>query len=932
MTVANDLSTAVGIHRRLYVKIDGLNDILWQRGNQDPPTWAGPTHRTCLNVKSEFSSDLNLGSMEAGLSAMEFELDDIEASAGVSYFGQLFAPARWSKAGNDHARVLAGTAPETYVDADATEIPLVESEGLGADASSGTGYMGQETISWTDNEWASETLKGVSKGLYPCVGTTYGYTYARPELSTKGPSMHVGEVPFGWVGRRVALYVHTYDFTVPDWHPEAQSELLWCGRISDEIRQDGATGRWVLSCVSILDDLDVEIGNDFPESELDGINLLGEKGRKFRVGYFSGSPTVYYVQDFEVPKGHYSADSLAKEITDQFTAGIPAADLYVGVYIDTKTQKATLAARVPTGADDSPLVIHSYDEKFCHAWAALGFPEDTNGAVWNTSVGTTETKKTASYNDAYHPLSLDCNGGYLYVKDEDEFWTDQGDNTSARGFIKIEDVQLSVMRKKEGTYLASYSAAAGGRLELETYVDGPYGLDAYAAHQADAQESPTAVKQIYLPQWRLISDPGAIRGPFELLLYTLTSTGTPAYNGTYDDLPLSLAVGMQEDLVDTASFLTASKAVVNSPLAHRTAYVIDEPISWNALAQREALLFGYTAVWRRGKITMVNVLNPDIAGWDLTLDESNNLENPGEPEWPTMAMSTDTVVNQYVCKMMYNNSTAKYGPAITITDVDSAQSLRVTKSVTIEHPGVYHGLTSGSLKSILPAELMGRGLRFPSPIVSRSLAPTLLTKIYVGDVVKFISTRVMDPDGSGLMSTNVLALVIGMRWNHAVDPDEEAIRPAGECTLMLLSQWSSFGDPWAPAALVDKSAANGGLVVATNRLTLVALEWGEGTDTDDGAAFELADEVLIIERAPSDPTAPTTYGPFGVASAYETDGAQVLTLDGDGVWAGWDSTAEHVVVAADHGSATTDQRARGTWMAPDGLMKFSDGSKAQRYG
>lgn len=928
MTVTTDIATATGVHRRLFIKIDGLPDILWQRGNQALPSWAGRTHRTCLSVRSEFSSDLDLGEMKAGISAMEFELDDIEASSGVSYFGQLFAPARWSAAGNDHARVLLGTAPETYLNANATTIPLVNSTVLGA---TGTGYIGQETISWTGN--AANILTGVSKGLYPCVGTTYGYTYKRPELATKGASMHVGEVPYSWLGRRVALYVHTYDKASGAWHAEAQSVLLWVGRISDEIRQEGSTGRWVLSCVSILDDLDVKIAADLPESRLNGINLQGEKGRTFQVSWYLGGSSSAIVT---VAKGHYTGASLAKELTNELFGALPTAELNIEVEVNEKTGKSGIHLYSHLAADSVTVVIHSINAEFCHAWAALGFIEDSSGVIYSgTSPNTVAgVYKLSTYYEDWHPLSLDCNGGYLYVVDEEELWADQGDNASSRAFVKIEDATIDLHRKKEGTYLASYSAldAVNTRLELAAHVDGSYGGNAYVAHKADDQGQAAMVKQIYIPQWKH-STTGAIRGPFELLLYTLLSSGTSSYNdATYDDLPLALSVGMQSDLVDTASFLAASKAVVTSALAHRTAYVIDEPISWSELAKREAQLFGYTPVWRRGKISMVQVLDPDVAGWDLTLDEGNNLENPGEPEWPTMKMSVDTVVNQYNCKFQYDNTTGKYGPPIVITDVDSVQGLRITKAVTVEHPGVYSGLKSSDLRKILPAEFTGRGLRFPSPIMSRSLAPTLVNKIYTGDVVKLVSNRIMDPGGSGAMSTNVLALALGMRWNFAIDEDDDAIRPAGTCTLMLLSQWSSFGDPWAPAALVDKSAANGGLDVANDRLTLVALQWGAAGDTDDGAAFEDTDEVLIIERAPSDPTAPDIYGPFAVEEPYETDGANILTLEAAAAWAGWDATKEHIVVAADYGSATTDQKTRGTWQAAEGTMLLGGSDKAQRYG
>lgn len=87
-------------------------------------------------------------------------------------------------------------------------------------------------------------------------------------------------------------------------------------------------------------------------------------------------------------------------------------------------------------------------------------------------------------------------------------------------------------------------------------------------------------------------------------------------------------------------------------------------------------------------------------------------------------------------------------------------------------------------------------------------------------------------------------------------------------------------------------------------------------DTDDGERFQASDEILVIERSPADPTSPTVFGPLTVSSDYETDGAQLLTLD-DAI-PSWDNTKEYVVVFADYDdgiAATQDDRA--TYFAAD---------------
>lgn len=927
MTVKTDLAAATGVHRRLYLRIDGLNEYLWTRGDDDPPSWAGPTHRTCLHITSEFASEINIGEMTTTLSAMEFELDDIDVDA-VKYWGQLFAPARWDE--NTHARCTAGASPETYIDADATTINVDSATAMPA---SGTAYMGQETLTYGGKTGTSLTT--VQKGLYPCVdaaATYFGHTYKRPEIQASGAHMHVGTVPFSWVGRRAALYVHTWDKQTGDWRAEGETELLWVGRISDEIRQDGKSRRWVLSCTSILSDLEEEIAVDLPEDDLQKINLQGDKGRSFiytnwDANGVSSSITV------TIDKGVYTAKELVKEFNKQMAGtigGWGSASTHPQFFLtaDGKCRWWVLGV----GGSRSAAMLGYTVDGFCHALTALGFKKYSK----IDDAPTTGTHiDTGGYYDSYHPLNRDYNGDKLYVKDSDEFWADQGDNSSARAFGKIEDSTINAKSKFKGTYLFSYSAIDSGNnlLTLAEEVDGEIAEDAFAgqlAKDALTEVTGTRVKQVYIPQWKKLSD-GSLRGPFELLLYSLLSTGTPNYqHATYDALPLALSVGMQIELVDTASFQNADKLLYSNPLAHRTAYVIDEGVSWATLAAREGKLFGFLPVWRRGKITLTNVLAPGLDRQDDVLDESNDFASEDDAEWPDMVMSAETVVNSYKVKANYDNTTGKFGPSTTIYDADSRSGLRVTKQVEIEHPGVYRGIKSSVLKDQILAQLMGRHLRYPSPLVKRTIAPTLATRVYVGDVVRFQSNRIADPIGTGTLVTNCLALVLKAAWNY------EGAAWVGSVTLMLLVQDSGHGDPWAPSAVVKKSAANGGLSVANDQLTLEDLAFGEAGDTDDGAAFFAADEVLIIERSPADPTAPVIYGPYVCLKDYEADGGGILTLEAGAGAAingiGWTATKEHIVTAADYADAPTAQRARGTWQASASTLLLDGTDRAQRYG
>ena len=939
MSVSADLQEAYGVHRRLFLRIDGYPYDLWQRGDEDPPDIAGGWSRdplVCLHPPAQFSAGLDLSSMQVQVDAIQFELEDIEESVGVSRFGKLFASARWDA--NPHGRVKFGTAYNQYVDADAAIIPMEDSTTLPA---SGTAYIGQETFTYTGNTGVS--LTGCTRGLYPCVGTNWGYTYYRPPDKTKGTLMAVGTVPFSWMGRRIALYITTWDRTTGTWNAEAQAEVLWVGYIDEAIDLDSKEGVWKLSSANILELLKTKIPASQPTVQLRGINLLGDEGRLVDITvYNSGTGAVINsTTGFALAvAGYYdNVSELYVEVNKRLN--ILWATMLWGLQMGAKkglNGQGDVWA-VNAGGGDQEIRMRpaaKLSSTSNHVLQALGY-DGRSELTWRINNGGAVTHKTASYHVEYHPLHQKCNGGKLYTNRPEggsELIADQGDNSTALAAVEIEDATLDQSQKREGSYFARYTGitagATSGSAYLTLYYPDMFPVDLDSFVGAKAADNMVEVKQVYIPKWDLDSTK-APRGPFELIgLIPLLSTGTSGYNdATYDVLPANFAVGMQVDLVDKQSFLDADATLKSRDLAQRVAYVINEGTSFLEIIKRECQLFGFTLRWARGQLSLARTILPATDSYDVILDESNNAD---PNEWPTEERSIDTVINRYTVKGIYDATSGKWGAPITLTDEDSRKGLNnLVKEISIEHPGIYQSDKTSLAKSLLEAELIGRPLRFPSTVIQRTLAPTLINRLYPGDVARFQSSRIMDPAGSGTRVTDTYALALNVQWDLT-----EKNAYFGTATLMLLAQYSGYGSAWAPAALVDKSAANGGLGVVANRLTLVALEWGTGTDPDDGAVFEETWEVYIIERAPSDPTAPDIYGPYACAKDYEADGAQLLTLPvGAGAAitaAGWDATKEHVVVFADYDEVVAGQLTEATFQADTSSMLLGGADFAQRWG
>jgi len=927
---------------------------------------------------SEYTAEIDLGTLDTTASMMTFELINYADKYTTSFYplSQLFAPGRWE---SDDARVVYLTRKEltdTQVDADATTFHVTDD--LGSWSSSGEAYVGQETFSYTSVTTAlaagawTETVSrfnGVTKGLYPCVGSTYGRTYELPKVD--GTSQHqnttalaVSTVPFSWVGRRVALYLTCWDVANRKWYDEDDAVLLWCGTINGEITFDARRNVWQLSCEHIGALLDQRIGGAYNrESQLTYLNLQGNiPSRSWWATESDGSTPVAY-GSFTLAQNVYASAGavlylMLAEMNDatNWTNYAPATKTHAA---DGLTYRGTIedgTVRIWAESIDGSgenigkqAIIYMHRLRTaCMPWIALGFAGEMRSTVdtwrlWDNARGKkietisdsmiriqaenannyTGFKAPMPVANAFHPLHHDENGSKLYALNaENIFVADQGgDYTEARAFLSVDDYGVYAIK------------ALGEGSTVDEITLSPYQVEGIerARGRALSQRggTPLRVKQVYVIE-RPLAGSSTLhtqtgRGPLYSLLPLLLSTGTDGYNdATLDTAPVGVGLAMQSDLVDITAIEEFDAVIVSQhpELAERAFVVLHSPPTWRELWLGEAQMFGVALVWSGGKFKPKWMFSPDHDVWTETLDSTTCVS---EDERPRVVTSPKTAINQVDYYVQYDSASDDWGPPISIVDQNSISGMGgIVKAVEIRNRGIKWFTDSTMLQAKL-LELFLQSVnarRFPWQVVTVSLAPSMIDRVYPGDIVTYTSSYHPDPYGDGGMTSSVLALVIDTGWNYA--------EWKGRATLLLYSRYDAGQiKPWAGAALVDISASNGGWNAGTYELTLDADEYaGSNTTAHDGVRFGAGDTIQIIERAPSNPTAAQRWTAT-VDSAGYTPATRILALT-TVTLTGWDADVEYIVVPQDYSNATSDQRGENAYQADTVTRRLNPASLDDR--
>lgn len=966
-TVAADLALQNGPRRLLFAKISGYEPILIQNVDPAPVGWSRSILKCLMAPEEEWSLGLDLATMEVSPSSLMLELENIDDPDDETkkLFSRLFAPGAVCATGVHLAYLKDSGTTQAWIEANATTI---DADGAAAFTAPGTAHIGQETFSFSGVSASGFT--GCSRGLYPAVGSALGRKYKRPFSDSADGKLLISSVPYCWNGRMVALYLVTWDETVGNWHHDSEAVLLWVGRITDTIRHNPQRQTWQLQCEHVLKDLDGAIAEDMAAGVLQGINLYGPYNMSVRVEQrhqtYTALPTPKWGEEIEahadvtIPAGFYSspravAEALQTELNDITNWTIDIVGRSVSLIWEVWEDGSSGNFSVSVGNESSDEKIAMFHPapygEVSHVMIALGWSplewapvfvdvgDGTTPAGWQVLVSSAAESPFV----AYHPCHEHCNGKKLAVQGAYYggcFWSDQGDFGTARAHVGAGGAWFSE-ETTDGLYLASYNS-----ISHEAGADGAMGQVEYFV----IQDSPRHVannfhyaRNSYLG-WRKGDEPirvqqrmvmmrdnsaGTSRGPFEQLLYVLLSTGTAALNhATYDVMPLELGLGIPSAIVDVQSFLDADKDIAGNPAAVRDCYVTDKSETVKERLLRECQLFGYFLSWdlSLSKLSLKRFM-PRADTYVETLDGDVRADHE---EWVEPECSTGAVINSWKLECNYNLDTEKYEMTDTVRDQNSRQSLGVTKSVEITHPGVRISEEYGrsTLKDLFLSRMAICGL--PWQRCTTTLAPMMIGRVSIGDWVQYVGDHHPDPFGSGAMTCACLAMATNVYWSLGGDR-----RWTGRDDLLLCARYDALTQvPWAAAALVDIAADNGGWDSTNKRLTLVALQYGKSGDSDCGAAFSVGDMIRIRQINPGGygPTAALEWGPIEVASAYETDGAQLLTLAAGTTLASWDATQEYVVEPAHYADAVAAQHSRNAWQADATTRLLGTADHAQRWG
>ena len=994
--IAQLLASDSGVERRVYCMIDGIEPIFWARSNRAMP-WDG-YYRSGLEClippETEWSTGLDLASKETDASAITISLDDIPDADNpqLSYFGRLFAPARW----RDQAYAFLSKATETGSVVYATDTTIYADSSLSLFDASGEAHIGNETFSYTAR--ASDTVAwepsrwsftGVTRGLYPCIGRRWARTIGLPASADAAESARVliSAVPYTWLGRRIALYVTAYDPSTGQYLSQRDSLLLWAGNISTEVSYDPNDRKWQLVCENALNQTKRKLFGNLPTAKVCGINLTNQSAARLRLymhATSSDNPNIAagtYHRDVSIAPGWYaSAEEIVKVIRadiiadttgtwyrDEYNLTTNNPTVYVSVEYNPDEATASFQFVVyPTiehpDPDHSgyrygvgpvnPGEAESNFSGFSHLAQALGF--DGGSIKWINYNGASEGTPTDLRGDAvaaaYHPNSYAASGGYLYVIDDELVALTQGDaltgatdcgwlfadkKVESRGAEKATIIGVTERATVTGL-TPDQNAALGGATLHKLTVAPPQGsirgIDYSLGSPWSSRistEIPSKNKALELPTLTQAygADTGRAlqRGPFQLLLNMLVSTGTLNYNGDYDVLPVEMGLAVQRDLVDEQSFVDAdAMAIALSSDLSRRAFAAAKPQSWLELFQREAQIYGTALIWSDGKLRVSQLYSQRF---DTTTDTINDSNSAVLIDRPSVTMSADTVINAWEIEAV--NQLTEEKTIIRLNDIESIAGMsREAQVVDIRHDGLDATLGS-QLGQILGEKAFARAAtvsRFPWWVVRRTLSPAMMGRVFIGDIVRLQSAHIPDPNGSGEMGVDALALVL--------DRTQSFTDFTGTCTLYIYAGFDENSRrPWAPSALIDRTATSAGWDSTNKYLTLVPRAYGASADAKDGYRFTSGDVVMITERAPAVRSAPQSWSGLIVLGDFEINGDNILALTGAASLPGFNTggTVEYVVLPDLYTAVTAEQQAASAWLADD-ADKLVDGDRPQRFG
>jgi hypothetical protein len=857
------------------------------------------------------------------------------------------------------AKRLSGAETEITATADRNDTTVSVKSTTGF-TSSGDAWLGTECIGYTGV--TSTSFTGVTRGKYSPFGCASsgagGSRFAnnhRWGVDARYIQQQplVTQLPRVWLGRRVALYLHTWDGT--NLNSRVNAQLVYAGRIVG-IADDPGSFTTVLDLEHFSKEWENGvIGADLYQADMvQGLWLAAGRTFKFLDSTPAASRTANDLVVVssgaaganQMNEGTYSLSELVEKINGWLASEATASRTY-GNY--------TLSSPVAYKGDGIRTVIQWY-MSYASAGTALfqlqapievcgflGFmdvdPVPGSGQMGGIASSPSDRTNTANmtagvaapYTAAiFHPVGPGHIGQEFTealnydVENERGTFTDQRDTFPAAlkelcpagnewGLFLVDDKALmcgaydSTNHRFTNCFLAPYQMTADNGQDALKYI----------GRRADEPQAPITLRQVFLIE-------GSFSTIFKQLAY---STGVSGYNHTSDTLGNSLGLGIPGSLLgDKFDRSVDNLQCADAPIS----VLIDEPTKFSELMSADLMIRRAFVRWRDEGFEVCQWQTPVAAAAVLALSEDNKAAPAGHLEnHRTASQETDEYQRPSVkidyCRDFASGRDAKYLKSIQIEDQGATDQSGEASGrggvFTLKMRNTFQqfSATGAPIESLAPHYMATMPMfSRPAKQLSRSIDLRYFEGYSVGDIVTVDDSYARDPLTGRRSITQRPAVITKISYNLGGPSPDGQIRPMGG-TVELAFLDLHRGSLYSPAADIDDTCNFGGFSAGYNSATktircypqhyshsvVITFKQWQVTIAEpaDALNFAVGDKVAVVERDPADPASPTTWSDT-IASVSENDIGLTTGLSAPA----WDAAKRYRIISAAYTTATATQQ------------------------
>jgi hypothetical protein len=819
-------------------------------------------------------------------------------------------------------------------------------------SSSGTAFIGTEAIGYAGK--TSTTLTGATRGKWSPFGCAAngsggrrfaGHHRVGPDPYRVETRPLVTQLPRVWLGKRVGVWLHTFDPLTGTLNSRDEAQLVYAGRIAgiaddpnnfattidvspvhDEIRE-GVIGRDMWSC-TVAEGLAIVEGRAFQFEDW-----------KYTFPVLHADPLTVVASGAtgtnEINAGRYTLGEICQKL-NAWLAGETAAGRIYGYYswdspvTSNVGMRSKCYFRIPDGGTDYPCSFAIDMPAEVMAFLGLTETEPANGGQTErfTCVKRTNSNNIAQgssvpfTNLIFKPLgpgrlAQEFSQAVSYTAENEKgVLVDQYsalpqvikascDPTKPWALLLLNESALIVASYTDGVitncWLAPFQATADKDKSAATYI----------GRRVDEPEGgEITLRQIFVLESSLST----------LLATMVYGTGTAGYNHSqFDALGSGYALGIPGELLG-GSFENSLTSLpsADAPIA----VTIDEPTKFVDLFSADLIIRRAFLRWKDESFEFAQWKTPLVANAIADLTESNKAAPADHQENHRIATLETSEHARPVIKIDYSRDFAigrdgQYLKSIQLEDqtaVDDAGGN--VKPFTIKLRNGYHDLqTAGAAVEALIPDFLAfmPALARPTRIITRSIDLRFFEGLGVGDIVTVTDAFARDPLTGRRGIDERPAFISRISYDIGGPSADGSVRPmGGDIELMFMDLHRS--EIYAPAAEIDSTAANAGYDAGTKTLTCLEhayshsvsfnLTWGRISrsffinEPSDASRFEVGDLVNVIEM---DSLTPLTW-----ADAVASQSGDSIGLTSG--LAGWDATKRYRVVYQKYSEVTGEQQ------------------------